>query len=399
MSEPKKELVLGVGAGIAAYKACDLLRRLQDFGFGVTVVPTPSSLNFVGKTTWEALSGRQVNTQVWEDVPNVAHIALADRSDYLLVAPATADLIARIAHGRADDLLTNVVLATQAPIFIVPAMHPQMWLNAATIANVELLRARGITVMEPHVGRLTGSDSGIGRFPDTESIILAFKASIGPSQDLLGKRILITAGGTREEIDPVRYIGNRSSGKQGYALAAAAISRGARVQLIAANTHLPDVAGAEIIKVGSTAQMHTALEAAFAECDALIMCAAVADARPLQSSAHKIKSKSFEKIELTPNEDLLASVAHQRRSGQILVGFAAETEDGFANAQRKIETKGIDLIYVNDVSGGAIFNSELTHGWIIDKDGYSKEIAETTKDTLANELLDMVSHRLGLPNV
>jgi phosphopantothenoylcysteine decarboxylase/phosphopantothenate--cysteine ligase len=212
-----REVILGVGGGIAAYKSCELLRRLQDRGYAITVVPTPSSLNFVGTATWEALSGRAVTTQVWESVHTVPHISLAERADFLLIAPATADLIARIAMGRADDLLTNLVLATDVPKMIVPAMHPSMWIDPATVANVQTLRARGFLVLDPEVGRLTGKDIGAGRFPETATIISKFEELTGQVQDLAGVHVLITAGGTREPIDPVRFIGNRSSGKQGVA--------------------------------------------------------------------------------------------------------------------------------------------------------------------------------------
>lgn len=233
-----REVILGVGGGIAAYKSCDLLRRLQDRGYLVTVVPTPSSLNFVGAATWEALSGRPVTTQVWERVDEVRHISLAKSADCAIIAPATADLIARIAAGRADDLLTNLILAIDVPILVVPAMHPQMWLDPATVANVATLRSRGFKVMEPEVGRLTGDDIGPGRFPETAAIIENFEEAIGAKKDFLGRKVLVTAGGTREAIDPVRYIGNRSSGRQGAAVASAALNRGAEVTLIMANSQL-----------------------------------------------------------------------------------------------------------------------------------------------------------------
>ena len=265
-----REVILGVGGGIAAYKSCELLRRLQDHGYVITVVPTPASLNFVGAATWEALSGRPVTTQVWESVHTVPHIALAERADFFLIAPATADLIARLAMGRADDLLTNLVLASDVPKMIVPAMHPSMWLDPATVANVSTLRSRGFTVMDPEVGRLTGDDVGPGRFPETQAIISNFDHMTGHKQDLLGKKVLITAGGTREAIDPVRFIGNRSSGKQGVALAKAARDRGAQVQLIAANCDVANLKGIEIVEVETTSQMQTALQKHFDQCDILI---------------------------------------------------------------------------------------------------------------------------------
>ncbi|MFM7874678.1 MAG: bifunctional phosphopantothenoylcysteine decarboxylase/phosphopantothenate--cysteine ligase CoaBC, partial [Actinomycetota bacterium] len=231
-----REVVLGVGAGIAAYKACDVLRRLQDHGFLVTVVPTPSSLNFVGKATWEALSGREVKSEVWEGTQAVSHVALADKADLILIAPATADLIAKLATGRADDLLTTTALATSAKMIVVPAMHPGMYLNPATQSNIETLRSRGITVLEPDYGRLTGADSGIGRFPETARIIETVLTTSGSHGKLLGKKVVVTAGGTIEPIDPVRYIGNRSSGRQGVAIAHEALREGATVTVIAAQT-------------------------------------------------------------------------------------------------------------------------------------------------------------------
>ncbi len=399
MSASGREVILGIGGGIAAYKSCDLLRRLQEHGYLVTVVPTPASLNFVGSTTWEALSGRSVLTEVWQDVASVAHINLASKADYIIIAPATADLIARIAQGRADDLLTNVVLASGAPKLVVPAMHPQMWLNASTVANVEILRTRGFIVMEPEVGRLTGADVGQGRFPETSKILEQFQEIAGWSADLLGRRILVTAGGTREPIDPVRFIGNRSSGKQGYAIARAAVVRGAEVQLIAANCELPDIEGVEITRVETTAEMGDVLAEKFPECDALIMCAAIADAKPVQVSIEKIKKDKLESIELVTNPDLLSVLSASKKDSQVLVGFAAETQAHVENAAKKLKSKNLDVLYVNDVSGGAIFGSDQTRGIIISKGGAEIVVSEASKDTLANVLLDQVSFRLSLPNV
>jgi phosphopantothenoylcysteine decarboxylase/phosphopantothenate--cysteine ligase len=399
MSSSGREVILGIGGGIAAYKSCDLLRRLLEHGFLVTVVPTPASLNFVGATTWEALSARPVLSEVWQDVASVAHINLANRADYILIGPATADLIARIAHGRADDLLTNVVLASGAPALIVPAMHPQMWLNASTVANVEILRERGYIVMEPEVGRLTGSDVGQGRFPETSKIIEQFQEIVGWNSDLLGRKILVTAGGTREPIDPVRFIGNRSSGKQGYAVAQAAVVRGAEVQLVAANCDLADIEGVEIIHVETTADMAQVLDEKFPSCDVLVMCAAVADAKPVRQSIEKIKKNELESIELEPNPDLLAALGAKKRPSQVLVGFAAETQNHLENAAQKLLKKNLDLLYVNDVSAGAIFGSDMTRGTIITRDGGEIVVSEAAKDTLANVLLDQVNFRLSLPNV
>ena len=389
-----REVILGVGGGIAAYKSCELLRRLQDRGYVLTVVPTPNSLNFVGAATWEALSGRPVTTQVWESVHTVPHVALAERADYFLIAPATADLIARLAMGRADDLLTNLVLASDAPKMIVPAMHPSMWLDPATVANVATLRSRGFTVMDPEVGRLTGDDVGPGRFPETEAIISTFDEMTGQKQDLLGKRVLITAGGTREAIDPVRFIGNRSSGKQGIALAIAARNRGAQVQLIAANCDISKLQGIEVFQVETTAQMQNALQENFGQCDLLIMSAAVADARPVQAASEKIKKSNLSSIELQANPDLLAELSTQK-TGQVLVGFAAETKDHLQEARRKLEAKGLDVIYVNDVSGGAIFGQDTTMGTILIRNEADIAVKEVSKDALSNTLLDHAIRQLG----
>jgi phosphopantothenoylcysteine decarboxylase/phosphopantothenate--cysteine ligase len=311
-----------------------------------------------------------------------------------LIAPATADLIARLAAGRADDLLTNLVLASSSPKMLVPAMHPSMWLDPATVSNVQTLRERGFKVMEPEVGRLTGDDQGQGRFPETPSIIRDFDEMTGNLSDLDGKRILVTAGGTRENIDPVRFIGNRSSGKQGIAIALAAQKRGALVHLIAANIDEKDVKGIETTHVVSTQEMHDALIEQFPRCDVLIMSAAVADAKPKISSFEKIKKSMLGTIELTPNTDLLADMS-KRKTGQIIIGFAAETKDHLQEARRKMESKGLDLIYVNDVSGGAIFGKDKTKGTILTRNGADIAVKETSKDALGNLLLDQAIRQIG----
>lgn len=394
-----REVILGVGGGIAAYKSCELLRRLQDRGYAITVVPTPSSLNFVGAASWEALSGRPVTTQVWERVDEVRHISLAASADALIIAPATADLIARIASGRADDLLTNLVLAVDTPILVVPAMHPQMWLDPATVANVNILRSRGFMVMDPEIGRLTGDDVGPGRFPETIAIIEKFEKLICANKDLLGLQVLVTAGGTREAIDPVRYIGNRSSGRQGAAVARAARDRGAQVKIILANSQLTiqeskDLNGIEVIAVETAAQMHTALEKEFPATNLLVMSAAVADARPLQISNEKIKKGQLKDIQLIENPDLLKSIA-KMRDKQIIIAFAAETNSDLGAAQEKMKAKGANILYLNDVSGGAIFGSELTEGFILTSNGAHIPVAQTSKDTLAELLLDQALIQLG----
>ena len=389
-----REVILGVGGGIAAYKSCELLRRLQDRGYVITVVPTPASLNFVGTATWEALSSRPVNTQVWESVHTVPHIALAERADFFLIAPATADLIARLAMGRADDLLTNLVLASDVPKMLVPAMHPSMWLDPATVSNVNTLRQRGFIVMEPEVGRLTGSDVGPGRFPETAAIISRFDEVTGQVQDLKGQKVLVTAGGTREPIDPVRFIGNRSSGKQGIAIANAAKNRGAEVQLIAANCDVSTLSGIDVIEVETTLEMQNALHANFESCNILIMSAAVADARPTQIANEKIKKATLNTIELQQNPDLLAELAPKKGS-RVMVGFAAETKDHLQEARRKLESKGLDVIYVNDVSGGAIFGQDTTMGTILLRNEADIAIKEVSKDALSNVLLDHAIRQLG----
>ena len=394
-----REVILGVGGGIAAYKSCDLLRRLQDRGYLVTVVPTPSSLNFVGAATWEALSGRPVTTQVWERVDEVRHISLAKDADCAIIAPATADLIARIAAGRADDLLTNLILAIDVPILVVPAMHPQMWLDPATVANVATLRSRGFKVMEPEVGRLTGDDIGPGRFPETAAIIENFEQAIGAKKDFLGRKVLVTAGGTREAIDPVRYIGNRSSGRQGAAVASAALNRGAEVTLIMANSQLTEeesraLQGVRVIPVETAIQMHQYLEEEFPKTDVLVMSAAVADARPSQYSEGKIKKGDLQQIELSENPDLLKSIA-RLRDKQIVVAFAAETSLDIEIAKAKLVAKGANILYLNDVSEGAIFGAKETQGIVITSNGAQIEVPTSSKDSLAELLLDQALIQLG----
>ena len=396
-----REVILGVGGGIAAYKSCDLLRRLQDQGFGVTVIPTPSSLNFVGSATWEALSGRPVTTTVWEKVDEVRHVSLGSSADFIIIAPATADLIARIAQGRADDLLTNTVLASAAPKIIVPAMHPAMWSNPATQGNVQLLRDRGFFVMDPDHGRLTGKDVGVGRFPETSRILAEFNAIANPVHDLLGRKVLVTAGGTREPLDPIRYIGNRSSGKQGYSIARAASRRGADVTLILANSELPDPSGIRCVRVSTAEEMFSEVEKEFDQCDVLVMSAAVADAKPSQVSETKIKKGSLTSIELASNPDIVATVA-SRKKNQIVIAFAAETSLDVEEGKRKLLSKSADILFLNDIAGNEIFGSDQNQGVILiagdaSKAGSVQEINvdRTDKDTLADLLIDQALHRLG----
>ena len=393
-----REIVLGVSGGISAYKSCDLLRRLRDCGFLVTVVPTHASLNFVGVATWEALSGRAVVGDLWNKVYQVPHISIAKKTDLIVVAPATADIIAKIAAGLADDLLTNLILASSAPVVIVPAMHTEMWLNSATQANIETLKSRGFAVVEPEVGSLTSGDVGVGRYPESAKIIDLITQILEHRSDLKGKSVLISAGGTREAIDPVRFIGNLSSGKQGYALAYAAAVRGARVVLVAANSSLPDIEGVETIHVGTTNEMLVALESAFDDSDIVIMSAAISDVRPAHQSAIKISKGELTSIALLPTPDVTQSLS-SRKAGQVLMGFAAQTEekieDGVLLAAKKLQEKGLDFIYFNDVSGGAIFGSDSTQGVIISDSGLKTDFPIASKVTLAHTLLDLALDKLG----
>jgi len=394
-----RKILLGVSGGISAYKSCDLLRRLQDHGFIVDVVPTQASLNFVGKSTWEALSGRKVHMDLWTDVEKVPHISMAKENDLIVIAPTTADLLAKLATGRCDDLLTNIVLASTAPKVLVPAMHTEMWLNPATIENVDKLRQRGFIVVEPDEGRMTGMDVGIGRYPESSKIIKAVNDALSATCDLVGKKIIITAGGTREPIDPIRFIGNRSSGKQGFALAMAAASRGAQVHLVTANTELPEIEGITTTSVETAEQMLSVLDIEFPHCDALIMSAAVADAKVVNYSDEKIGKDALNSLSLMRNPDILQSLTGIKKQGQVIVGFAAETtfdlKELKAKAAAKLSSKSCDLIYVNNVSNGAVFGSDSTQGLIIDKDNNVIEVPEISKDTLSDILLDQLVSKLG----
>ena len=394
-----RKLLLGVSGGISAYKSCDLLRRLQEQGFIIDVVPTSASLNFVGKSTWEALSGRKVLTDLWSEVERVPHISMAKENDLIVIAPTTADLLAKLASGRADDLLTNIVLASTAPKILVPAMHTEMWLNPATVANVKTLQERGFVVVAPDEGRMTGSDVGIGRYPEVNKIIEIINLTAHITADLAGKKLLITAGGTREPIDPIRFIGNRSSGRQGFALAAAAASRGAQVHLIAANTDLPVIEGVTITSVETADQMAAVLEYEFSECDALIMSAAVADAKVANYSDQKIKKENLDVVSFSKNPDILKNLSEKKKPGQVIVGFAAETIAGLSELQKrgeeKLASKSLDLIYVNNVSDGAVFGSENTQGLIIDKNHNVIKVPQISKDTLSDILLDQLVSKLG----
>ncbi|MDT0268880.1 bifunctional phosphopantothenoylcysteine decarboxylase/phosphopantothenate--cysteine ligase CoaBC [Streptomyces sp. DSM 44915] len=397
MGQP--EVVLGVGGGIAAYKAAELLRRFTESGHAVRVVPTASALRFVGAPTWAALSGRPVHTEVWDDVDEVPHVRLGRAADLVVIAPATADLLARAATGRADDLLTNVLLTTRAPVVFAPAMHTEMWEHPATRENVATLRRRGAVVIEPAVGRLTGADTGKGRLPDPDAIFEAARrvlarGTAGP--DLAGRRVVISAGGTREPLDPVRYLGNHSSGKQGYALARTAQARGAEVTLVAANTALPAPAGVTVEPVGSAEELRTAMRRAAAEADVVVMAAAVADFRPARQVAQKIKKRDGvepEPIALVRNPDVLAELAAERRPGQLVVGFAAETENVLAGGRAKLARKGCDLLVVNQVGGGLAFGTDENEAVILAADGTETPVPFGPKEALADALWDAVSQR------
>jgi phosphopantothenoylcysteine decarboxylase / phosphopantothenate---cysteine ligase len=396
-------VVIGVGAGIAAYKVCELLRLLTESGHQVRVVPTPDSLHFVGAATWEALSGHPVSTSAWEQVSQVQHVRLGQEADLVLVAPATADLLARAATGLAADLITNVLLTARCPVMFVPAMHTEMWQHPATVANVATLRSRGAIVLEPASGRLTGADSGPGRLPEPAQIFLTVKrvlnrGSAALTPDLAGREVAVSAGGTREEIDPVRFIGNWSSGLQGYALATAAAARGARVTLVAANAGLPDPAGVTVVAVRSARQLREAMLAAAPDADAIVMAAAVADYRPSVRSEVKLKKNSGSPgpIELTENPDILRELStDRRRAGQVIVGFGAETGDLIANGRAKLAAKGCDLIVMNQVGDGRAFGTADNAAEILAADGQQTSVPLGPKEQLADVIWDLVAGRLG----
>jgi phosphopantothenoylcysteine decarboxylase/phosphopantothenate--cysteine ligase len=431
-------VILGVGAGIAAYKACELLRLLTEAGHRVRVVPTQDALRFVGEPTWAALSGEPVSTDVWSDVAQVPHVRLGQGADLILVAPATADLLARAAAGMASDLLTSTLLTARCPVLYAPAMHTEMWEHPATQHNVCVLRGRGAIVVDPAVGRLTGPDTGRGRLPEpAELFALAEEvlssgtergvrapaarprsgADLGTSR-LAGRRVLISAGGTREELDPVRFLGNWSTGRQGYAFARAAVARGADVTVVAANVELPDPDGATVIKVVSARDMHAAMLAEADTADAVVMTAAVADFRPVTRADSKIKKdgRAPEPIALTENPDILADQAARRaaRSAareaggaaatapggppphQVIVGFAAETDPALEAAREKLARKGCDLLVVNPVGNGQGFGAGDNEAVVLGKDGTRTSIPRQSKEALADVVLELVEVRLNL---
>ncbi|POX55963.1 bifunctional phosphopantothenoylcysteine decarboxylase/phosphopantothenate--cysteine ligase CoaBC [Streptomyces sp. Ru71] len=399
----KPRVVLGVSGGIAAYKACELLRRLTESGHDVRVVPTASALHFVGAATWSALSGNPVSTEVWDAVHEVPHVRIGQQADLVVVAPATADMLAKAAHGLADDLLTNTLLTARCPVVFAPAMHTEMWEHPATQENVATLRRRGAVVIEPAVGRLTGVDTGKGRLPDPAEIFEVCRRVLARGvrePDLAGRHVVISAGGTREPLDPVRFLGNRSSGKQGYALARTAAARGARVTLVAANTGgLPDPAGVDVVPVGTAVQLREAVLKAAADADAVVMAAAVADFRPETYAAGKIKKqdgKDPDPIVLVRNPDILAEISTDRaRPGQVVVGFAAETDDVLANGRSKLRRKGCDLLVVNEVGERKTFGSEENEAVVLGADGSETPVPHGPKEALADIVWDLVSERLG----
>ena len=399
-------IVLGVSGGIAAYKAVELLRLLTEAGAQVRVVPTAGALRFVGAATFEALSGQRVSATVWDDVEEIPHVRLGQQADLVLVAPATADLLARAATGRADDLLTATLLTARCPVVLAPAMHTEMWEHAATQDNVATLRRRGVIVVDPAEGRLAGSDSGKGRLPEPEVLAdlalavldRATTSPDAPAQDLAGRRVVVTAGGTREYLDPVRFLGNRSSGRQGYALARAAVARGAEVTVIAANVALPDPAGAKVLRVTTADELRTAVLGAAAGAAAVVMAAAVADFRPAAGpSPQKLKKTGTPPapIELATNPDILVELAAGRAPGQVVVGFAAETDDDLVAARDKLARKGADLLVVNRVGDGLGFEVEANQAVILGADGTRVDVPHAAKTVVAHAVWDAVAARLS----
>ncbi|ORV15309.1 bifunctional phosphopantothenoylcysteine decarboxylase/phosphopantothenate--cysteine ligase CoaBC [Mycobacterium celatum] len=406
----RKRIIVGVSGGIAAYKAATVVRQLTEAGHRVRVIPTESALRFVGAATFEALSGEPVHTRVFDDVPEVAHVALGQGADLVVVAPATADLLARAVTGRADDLLTATLLTARCPVLFAPAMHTEMWLHPATQDNVATLRRRGAVVLEPASGRLTGADSGAGRLPEAEEITtfaqLLLERHDAMPYDLAGCKMLVTAGGTREPIDPVRFIGNRSSGKQGYALARVAAQRGAEVTLIAGHTAgLVDPAGVDVVHVSSAQQLADAVSKHAPDAHVLAMAAAVADFRPARVATAKIKKGASEDtaaptIELVRNDDVLAAAVRARADGQLpnmraIVGFAAETGDAngdvLFHARAKLRRKGCDLLVVNAVGEGKAFEVDNNDGWLLASDGTESALQHGSKTLMASRIVDAIA--------
>ena len=391
-------VVVGITGGIAAYKAVSLVRAFVLAGHDVHVVATENALRFVGRPTLEAISRNPVHSDLYEGVAEVRHVAIGQSADLIVVAPATANTVAKLAAGLADDLLGNTILASTAPVVIAPAMHTEMWQNAATVANIELLRERGVTVVGPASGQLTGTDSGPGRMSEPDDILSAALAAAAQESRLTGRRILITAGGTREPLDPVRFIGNRSSGKQGVALALAAAARGADVTLVAANLEVSVPATVRVIPVGSTLELAQAVEASAPEADVVIMAAAVADYRPESIAETKIKKETqgdVLNLRLVKNPDILAAVAAVKRPDQVIIGFAAETEKDDAAlldlARAKVARKGADLLVVNKVGWTEGFGTDENTVLVISRAGDIVGEATGTKRFVADRILDLLS--------
>ncbi|PYM36248.1 MAG: bifunctional phosphopantothenoylcysteine decarboxylase/phosphopantothenate--cysteine ligase CoaBC [Candidatus Rokuibacteriota bacterium] len=392
MSLAGRELILGVTGSIAAYKAVYLLRELTRLGASVTVCLSEHAREFVGALTFRTLSGRPVLTNLFDPQSEdaVEHVALAERADAIVVAPATANLLAKAAHGIADDFLTTLLLAARRPLVIAPAMDGGMWEHPAVVANVATLRGRGVAVLEPDAGALASGLSGKGRFPEPDAIVEAIRRALTPVRDLAGERLLVTAGPTREPIDPVRYISNRSSGKMGYGLAGAALRRGAAVTLVSGPTALTPPPGAVFVPVQTAEEMREAVLQHLADATLVIKAAAVADYRARQAAPVKLKGKRDLTLDLTPNPDILAEVA-ARRTGAFIVGFAAETHDVVAHARQKLESKGIDLLVVNDVSQRGIgFDAEENEVLLLDRWSGQKALPRMAKADVADAILTHV---------
>lgn len=394
-------IVVGVTGGIAAYKTVHLVRLLTKGGHDVTVVPTEDALRFVGLPTWEAISRHPVTTSVHDDVAKVRHVALGQAAELVIVAPATANSIAKIAAGLADDLLGTTLLATEAPVLIAPAMHAEMWRNRATQANIATLRERGVHIVGPADGELAGGDSGAGRMSEPEEIFAAARALLAPG-DLAGMRVVVSAGGTREPIDPVRFLGNRSSGRQGAALAAEAAARGAEVTLVAANIAGEVIAEARhpsirVVSVGAAAELAEAMKREAAAADVVVMAAAVADYRPVEVSDRKLTKEAggVPTIELVENEDIVAALAAARKPGQLVIAFAAETPEDeaelLARARRKQQRKGVDLLVVNEVGWERGFERAENTVHILGPGGREAGMASGSKRAVAAAIWDAVA--------
>ncbi|MGA0066976.1 MAG: bifunctional phosphopantothenoylcysteine decarboxylase/phosphopantothenate--cysteine ligase CoaBC [Candidatus Nanopelagicales bacterium] len=391
-------IVLGVSGGIAAYKACTLLRILRESGHDVRVVPTASALRFVGAPTWEALSGHSVSDSVWDDVPAVPHVSLGRWADAVIIAPASANVLARAAAGMSDDLLTATLLTATCPILMAPAMHTEMWEHPATRANVATLRGRGVQIIEPAVGRLTGADTGPGRLPEPEDLARALEAALESSpRDLAGRRLLVSVGGTREPLDPVRFLGNHSSGRQGFAIVERALARGAQVTAVVGAVDVPAPAGARVLPVLTAAQMREAMLAEQASADAVVMAAAVADFRPDRVAESKIKKSDDvapEPVNLVRNPDILVDLVASRRQPQVIVGFAAETATDDSQllslARAKLTRKGCDLLVVNDVGDDRVFGRDETRVQVLAADGGVRADVRGRKAAAADAVLDEI---------